>query len=251
MADDAIHGGRNFGLQQVDLRRIFLEYGVHGFDAGVALESARAGNNFVEDGAETENVGAMIDDVAAHLFGRHVADGAENRAGRSGGGRGDGGAAGAGTCAEGRLLGQAKIENFYAVVVGDENVFGLEVAMHDALVVCGGETVGKMQREVRDFALRERTAFHAFAESVAFQVFGDEVVRGVLRADVVDSQKIWMADGAEDARFVFETEKAVGVRGQRFRQDLDGHGAIQAGVAREINFAHAPGAERRENFVGP
>ena len=86
---------------------------------------------------------------------------------------------------------------------------------------------------------------------MAFQIFRDEVVRGVLRADIVDSQKIWVADGAEDARFLFKAEKAVGIGSQRFRQDLDGHGAIESRVARKINFAHAPGTERRENFIGP
>jgi len=32
--------------------------------------------------------------------------------------------------------------------------------------------------------------------------------------------------------------------------DLDGHGAVEARVARCVDFAHASGAERREDLVG-
>jgi hypothetical protein len=61
--------------------RILVEDGGHGFGRGIALEAAPAAEHFVQDAAETEDVGAMIDGTAANLLWGHVTDGAGNLAG--------------------------------------------------------------------------------------------------------------------------------------------------------------------------
>jgi hypothetical protein len=48
-----------------------------------------------------------------------------------------------------------------------------------------------------------------------------------------------------------EARVDLGVLTQVLRQDLDGDIATEARVARPVDFAHAAGPERRENFVGP
>jgi hypothetical protein len=39
------------------------------------------------------------------------------------------------------------------------------------------------------------------------------------------------------------------IGGELLRQDFDGDGPIEPRVARAIDLAHAPGADRRENLV--
>jgi hypothetical protein len=51
-------------------------------------------------------------------------------------------------------FGQAKIQNFYVAVAGDENIFGLQVAMDDSFVVRGGQAFGDLLRVFRGFARR-------------------------------------------------------------------------------------------------
>ena len=64
------------------------------------------------------------------------------RTGLKGGGAGAGGG-------RGHLAGEAEVENFYAALAGDHDVFGLEVAVDDAGGVGSGESVGKLSGEVR------------------------------------------------------------------------------------------------------
>ena len=59
-----------------------------------------------------------------------------------------------------------------------------------------------------------------------------------------------MIERREQLRFALEARHAVGVRRERRRQDLQRDVAIQLRVARAIHFAHSPGAEGREDFVG-
>ena len=63
----------------------------------------------------------MIDPLAADLFGRHVIDGAHHHVAARQLGR--------------HQAGQAEVENFDRAAVRDEDVRGLDVAMHDAVDV--------------------------------------------------------------------------------------------------------------------
>jgi len=58
-----------------------------------------------------------------------------------------------------------------------------------------------------------------------------------------------MVQCAQDAGFVLKAEQAVGVARNRRRQDFDGDRAIEPGIASAVDFAHAPGTDRRLNFI--
>ena len=59
-----------------------------------------------------------------------------------------------------------------------------------------------------------------------------------------------MIQRCEQPCFAFEARHAIGVRRKRRRKDLQRDFAIQFRVSRAIDFAHTPGAEGREDFVG-
>ncbi len=84
-----------------------------------------------------KNIGAMVGRLSPHLFGRHVSDGPHHHAwvGRHLHRRR---IAGVGVLLGTGKLGQAEVQNLYTIVVGDEQVLRLEVAMNDTLVVRRG-----------------------------------------------------------------------------------------------------------------
>ena len=145
MADDALERGRNVARGFGKLGRLFFEDRAHGVGSGVAVEGAFAGEHFVEDRAEGKDVGAVIGGLAADLLGRHVAGGAHDqcrvrwRRGRWARRRRSASDFGPGQ------LGQTEVEDLDAAVFGEEDVFGLEVAVDDALFVRGGEAAGDLQ----------------------------------------------------------------------------------------------------------
>jgi len=137
MMHDAIERRRNRAQRLGQRRRFFFQDRAHHFDRAIAGERAFAAQHFVENRAKAKNIRTLIRHLPAHLLRRHVAHGAEDHTGLRGGGprqsfvsvfrlrRGQ--------------FGQAKIQNFYVAVAGDENIFGLQVAMDDSFVVRGGQ----------------------------------------------------------------------------------------------------------------
>lgn len=69
-------------------------------------------------------------------------------------------------------------------------------------------------------------------------------VEAVNRADV------WMIQRRQRVRFAPEARHALGVVRERFGKNLEGNVAIEFGVARAIDLAHATGAEQCQDLVG-
>ena len=107
-----------------------------------------AADHLVEDEPDGEDVGLDAGLAGDELLRRHVGDGAATR-----------GVGGPGECGRHvlhgergvevdvlalELAGEAKVEDLDEAAVGEHDVGGLEVAMEDAQVVRGGETVGDL-----------------------------------------------------------------------------------------------------------
>ena len=70
-----------------------------------------------------------------------------------------------------RQFGQAEVENLYPVIIGDENIFRLDVAMHDATLVRCGQTTGNLHAIVENLALPHGALGKAGAQRRALQQF--------------------------------------------------------------------------------
>lgn len=248
---DALDARREHTLRARLLQRVQLQDRDHRLGRAVALERPAPEEHLVEDGAEGEDVGAMVGGQAAELFGGHVSDRADERARRGRGRRGDGG------LFRPRLelgpgeLGQAEVQDLHAPVVRDEEVRRLEIAVDDPLRVGHGQALRHLDRVVEGLAHRERALRKPRRQRVSLQELRHHVGRAIVGPDVVHGQDVGMVQRAGGAGFLLEATDAFGVLGDRGGQDLDRHFAPEAGVAGAIDLAHPAGADERQDLIGP
>ena len=174
--DDPYQVRRDSGDAVAEFRRIIVEDRRHGLRPGVARERAAPCEEFVKDRAKRKQVGAMIDRQSAHLFRRHVPDGPQHdaRFGR----RWCGSQHACGNGLIPRQLRQAKVENLDAIVAGDENVLGFQIAMGDPLFVGRGKPVRDRQRQLNRLANPERTGTQPIAQRLALEQLRHDEGRG-------------------------------------------------------------------------
>src|SRR5262245_56597885 len=96
-------------------------------------------------------------------------------------------------------------------------------------------------------------AVHPLAQCLALDVLGDDVASVSILyrsfADFVDRNDVRMVERRGRARFLLEAPHPPGVGGELGWQQLDRHLAPQSRVEREMDLAHAPASERRQNLV--
>ena len=126
-------------------RRLLAKQRDHRLGGGSPSEGISTRDHLVEDDSGREDVGLRPGRLAPQLLRGHVADGAEHDAGGRARRRHPG---------ERRIrlrhahaLGQAEVENLEVAVVAHDDVLGLQVPVHDPLVVRRGQALGDLQRE--------------------------------------------------------------------------------------------------------
>src|SRR5450631_1817273 len=86
-------------------------------------------------------------------------------------------------------------------------------------------------------------------EALALQVFHHQKIDSVLMADVMQGTDVGMVQRRNHPRFAIETVLGLRVVGKMGRQNLDGNGAVKAGVAGTVDFSHSASAKGSEDFV--
>ena len=221
-----------------------------------------ARDHFKDDRAEREQVGARIDRLALELFGRHVGKGAENlsvrgdRRGSRGIGRRDRRAV--------QHLREAEVEQLGVRRAGlararsrQHHVPRFEVAMNHARAVRRIERGGNLHRAGQRLRDLHRALREARGQGVSGEELHDEVLdsrprtRGsILAPDVIQGADVGVRQRRNRPGFALESAAPFGILGYVGGHDLDRDLAIEPRVARSIDFAHAAGADRREDFVG-
>ena len=220
-ADEALELGRHGFGNGADGFGLFFDNRGQSGHARFAAEGAAAGDHFIEDGAEGEDVAARIDGLAFGLLGRHVRDAAEQYAffgaklrGNDGlrGGFGPGGHGGGGE------FGKTEVEDFDAAVRIDHDVRWLQVAVDNARGVRCGERISDLRADTQ----RVREA-HAFArdqvvEGLAFDQFHDDEGLAVMLANFVNRDDVGVIQAGGGAGFLQEAVAAArSVRGRSGR----------------------------------
>ena len=201
MAHDALHGQGHLVLERGQLRGLILEDGGNGVGNGFAVEGALAAEHFVKNGAEAEQVAALVHRFAADLLRRHVAGRAQHHS--HDGGQSVGVAAG--HLRRARQLSHAKIQDFYPALAGNKQVLRLEIAMHEVLLVRCHQAARNLRRKIHGGADRQRSRrLQALPQRHSFQQFGNNVGRALMPADVVDGQNVRVVELGRGARLLLE-----------------------------------------------
>ncbi len=90
---------------------------------------------------------------------------------------------------------------------------------------------------------------HALTDSLPLQQFHDGEMHAVDVANVVNRQDVGMRQRRDGLGLALETQQRVGVFGELFGENFDGDIALEAEVARPVDFAHASGANRSKNLI--
>ena len=192
-------------------------------DPGCAFKWPAAGDHFVKHRAERKNIGTRIDLPAFGLLGRHVGDGADDRAFfglKAFAERSCVAVAASESTVVLGQLGQTEIEQFYAAVLGDDDVGRLEIAMDDSGRVGAGEGVGNLNRIFQ----RVFQGQAALADQLVERLAGDELhgneIGAVGRADVVNVDDVGVIQGRGGLGLLHEAALALGAGGASARRIL-------------------------------
>jgi hypothetical protein len=216
---------------------------------GVAeVERRCPGGEFVQHAAEGVEVAALVDLGAADLFRRHVVRGAHRDAGAGEpGGEADVGAE----------AGDAEVADLHRAVGQPHDVRGLQVPVHDALLVAVGEGGGDLLGDVDDVTDGQwplLVVLQELAEVAAVEEFHHQVEDTVGLAEVVDDRHTPVLQGRRHPGLAPEPlaqhagERLVVVRTQRL-EALHGDMPPERLVPRAPHLAHAAAPDQFEQPV--
>ncbi len=213
----------------------------------VPLERQVARRHFVKDNPQREKVCPRIQVLPQGLFRRHIGYRSDNHArecqrqiDRSCLGRGHGHL---------RRLGQPEIEDLGLPPPREEDVVRLDIPVDDPSGVGDLQTLGHAQSHFEDLVQSQRFAKDALLERLAFEKLHGDEASPVLFVDVVDGANIRVIQGRSRLGFPLQTLQSLMVPGQLIRQKLQGDRALEPGVLRLEDHAHASAAELLQNSV--
>jgi hypothetical protein len=217
----------------------------------LAVEDAPPRRHLVEERTEREDVGPRVGLGALELLGRHVLERAQDRPrggerprlGRQRGRVRECGGPGSGA-------GEAEVEELRPGL-REHHVAGLEVAVHDALLVRGGEGLRDLRPELHHLVERQRALLQAIREDLALEQLHHQEVRVGLVADVEERADVGVVEGGDRLGLALEALAALLVLGEGGGEDLDSDAAVEAGVLPPPDLAHSAGADGRRQLVGP
>ena len=212
------------------------------FHGGVFLVHACAGQQAKQRAAEAIDVAAGVGLAGVGgLLGRHVIDGAHHDAG-------------VGQLLIGHLAivkaGQPHVEDFDDALFVEQQVGGLDVAMHDAGGVCTGQAAGGLQDVADGFGNRQGAiGLDEGREILPFDILHDEIPDAALHAGVVGLHDIGVREPGGGFDFAAEPFDRGLVLGEGRREQLDRDQALHVPVLGLVNLPHAASADFRQEHI--
>ena len=209
----------------------------------------RSGQQLVQAQPEPVDVGAVIHVLGrAHLLGRHVQARAEH-----GRGVGQGGLKAALGLAH--HLGDAEVDDLeqgrLAGALHQEQVRGLDVAMHDADPVCLGQPLGALHGAVQGVLQRELPALlQERGEVVALEKLHDDEGQPVRQLiDIHHPRHVLAVDAVGGLGFAHEAPRQRTIGHVAREQEFQGHARAERAVVARHDRTHAPDADGVQHAV--
>ena len=188
----------------------------------------------MQHAAERVDVGARVDPAATDLLGRHVVERADPLAGARRPG------------ARERLLGESEVRDVDVIVLGQQQVRGLDVAVDEAAemdrVERGTGLVGDPRRPLR---LQGTDDAHQRPHVGALDVAHRQVRDPVVLADVVDGDDVGVLDGCGGARFGQEPLAHASLLEQFGCDHLQRDDPVEVELAGAVDDAHPAATDDR------
>ena len=217
------HWARQVGEQQVR--------GVLG------LERQPPGHHLEPQRAQAVLVGATVHRVAADLLGRHVTRRAHGQSGLGDALRFRPGA----PC-------DAEVRQHRRVVVAEQHVVGLDVAMHDAQRMRRVQCRRQLRQHVQAFA-QAQPGREPVGQAAVAEVLHADVVALVGGDHVIDGDDVGVAQPGEGMRLVDEALRQFAVAGDRAVEQLQRDRALQRALGRQVDDRHAAAPEFADELV--
>src|SRR5207245_4158294 len=131
-------------------------------------------------------------------------------------------------------LRQAEVEDFEAAVGSEAQVAGLQVAMHDPLVVRSRQAARELHAEIDDFFWGKRTTRQLRIQRRTWNVFDNQEIDIPVCTEFMDGRDVRMVQAGERQCFLAESFARSVVGEYTGRQDLDGYVTFQLLVARAV-----------------
>jgi hypothetical protein len=149
-------------------------------------------------------------------------------------------------------LGDAEVEQLRFALGGDQDVGGLEVAVHDQVAMCVGDGCTDLQRQAQAGAHIERVRIAIARDRAAFDILEREVRRTVVRdAAVMQLGDMRMDEAREEFAFAQEALAHLGTD-EIAAHTLERHALDEIAVLAfgQVDAAHATLAEQAQQAVG-
>ena len=248
--DHARERPRHVVAQLRDRPRRVLQYRGEDRQVRVALERPLAARHLVEQDAEREDVGAVVDRQPLRLLGRHVRDGPDDPpvlgdrlrlAGRA--------------VALRRLvvaqLREAEVEHLDPAVGREHHVLGLEVAVQDPLPVGRRDRVRERDREGQEALEREPVLRDGLGERRSLDVLHRDEADALDILERVQDDDPGVAQLRHRPRLPLEPRELLLVGRHVPREDLEGDAPAELLVLGEVDLSHSARAERLHHAVRP
>ena len=236
--DHGVERGRDLGDEVGRLRRRLGQVRPEARLVAVAAERHDAGEREEQQAAERVDVRAGVDALAADLLRRDIVERPDPVAGLGRAGHAQ------------RVLGQPEVGQIDVVLGGQEDIGGLDVAVHQTgrvgLVERRADLGHDPRRPLRvEVALAPHQAAHVVAGDVAHRDVGDPA----LVTRVVDRDHVRVIDRRRDLRLAHEPGPDRLILQQPGRDHLQRDRAVQRQLRRPVHDAHAAAPRDRLDAV--
>jgi len=145
-------------------------------------------------------------------------------------------------------FGESEVEDFHLAGGLDHDVGALQIAMDDAALVRARDAGRDLARDVEELRRLERATMEALRQCFPFAVLHDEIRSAIGLADFVDGGNVRMPDGRRCPRLAHETRAALFGHEIFGAEDFERDGALESGVASEVNSTHPASAQNANDL---